>query len=265
MPSYVSRKVDGKWVTVVVEDEPKKEPVEEKAVEEDAITCPKGLLKPLAKPVVCRENECGCFTRADEDKPQSCSWKGWSGSESETVIQPPEEEVIEPVQEKKPEEVVTCPENLPWPPTIFNKCREWGCEFFKRSYGERPAACRWVPPVPEVEAEEAAEADEKPDSPEIVLTYGERLKRLREHEALRNKYLTKEILTGFMKKVMELSAAEKFELDSKKKIDGVEPDQWLVNELSEELDAFIIEPSSRALVSMALRACILDYRLQRRR
>jgi hypothetical protein len=74
--------------------------------------------------------------------------------------------------------------------------------------------------------------------------------------------VTMDILSSFLDKVFKLAVAEGFDLKATEEIDGRDPDQWLIDELSEDLDSFIIEPDLRALRAMALRACQLHYRLQ---
>jgi len=80
--------------------------------------------------------------------------------------------------------------------------------------------------------------------------------------------VTMDILISFMDKVLKLAVREGFDLKTKEKIDGRDPSQWLIDELSEDLDSFIIsrdmkEPDIRTLAGMALRACQLDYRYGR--
>lgn len=80
--------------------------------------------------------------------------------------------------------------------------------------------------------------------------------------------VTMDILSNFMDKVFKLAVAEGFDLKIKKKIEGRDPDQWLIDELSEDLESFIIsremkEPDLRTLAGITLRACQLDYRYGR--
>lgn len=76
--------------------------------------------------------------------------------------------------------------------------------------------------------------------------------------------VTKDILSSFLDKVFKLAMTEGFDLKATEEIDGRDPDQWLIDELSEDLDSFIIEPDLRALRVIALRACQLHYRLGER-